>query len=96
MLGDEVVSTPSRLIKRHEEEQIGLSPFSKFVDENHLMCAKGEKTQEAEKQGSEKQEAEKQGSEKIAVREKPRDGRTPTLGSKIMQRSILPIFYCQI
>ena len=24
------------------------------------------------------------------------DGRTPTLGPKIMQRSILPIFYCQI
>ena len=24
------------------------------------------------------------------------DGRTPTLGPKIMHRSILPIFYCQI
>ena len=73
MLGDEIVSTPSRLIKRHEEEKIGLSPFSKFADENHPMRAKGEETQEAEEQGSGKREAEKQGSEKQEAAEVPQD-----------------------
>ena len=76
MLGDEIVSTPSRLIKRHEEEKIGLSPFSKFADENHPMRAKGEETQEEEEQGSGKREAGKQGSEKQEAAEVPQDQET--------------------
>ena len=83
MLGDEIVSTPSRLVKRHEEEKIGLSPFSKFADEDHPMRAKGEKAQEEEEQrserrGAEKREggrrgAEKQESEKQEATEVPQD-----------------------